>query len=461
MVRERGECKLTSRIVLGIMPTLLLISMLTLAFNIQQADSSQSPPTEWNITYGGADYDEAMSVVQTGDGYALAGYTRSFGAGASDSWLVKTDLDGNMMWNQTYGGADVDIALSVVGTGDGYALAGYTMSFGAGLADFWLVKTDSAGNMMWNQTYGGADYDFAYSVVQTGDGGYALAGYTMSFGAGGYDIWLVKTDSTGNVQWSQTYGGADYDIALSVVETGDGYVLAGSTDSFGAGEWDFWLVKTDSAGNMMWNQTYGGADVDIALSVVGAGDGYALAGYTWSFGAGASDSWLVKTDLDGNMMWNQTYGGASDDEAMSVVGTGDGYALAGYTWSFGAGASDSWLVKTDLDGNMMWNQTYGGAGADIALSVVETGDGYVLAGSTGSFGAGLADFWLVKVASDTIPGDFDGDGDVDRYDFGTLAGAYGSKVGDSNWNAVCDLDGDGDVDRYDFGTFAGNYGQSV
>jgi hypothetical protein len=160
--------------------------------------------------------------------------------------------------------------------------------------------------------------------------------------------------------------------------------------------------------------------------------------------------------------WTQTYGGTSGDWCFSVIQTVDGgYALAGRTDSFGA-AGSFWLVKTDSSGNMLWNQTYGGASSDAALCVVQTGDGgYALVGSTDSFGAGWTDFWLVKVAPDTIPGDFDGDGDVDRYDFGILAGAYGSKIGDPNWNAVCDLDRDGDVDRYDFGTFAGNYGKGV
>jgi hypothetical protein len=456
---------LTRRIVSEIMPTLLLIGVLTLAFNIQQVDCLQSPPTEWKRTYGGAGYDEAWSVVQTDDGYVLAGYTNSSGSGSYDFWLVKTDSSGNMQWNRTYGGVDLDIAVSVVQTDDGgYAWGGYTGWSCGCLADFWLVKTDLSGNHQWNRTYGGAGYDYAYSVVQTDDG-YVLAGYTNSFGAGGYDAWLVKTDLDGTVEWNQIYGGVDLDIAVSVVQTDDGgYALAGYTSSSGAGEWDFWLVKTDSSGNMQWNQTYGGADYDYVLSVVQTGDGgYALVGSTDSFGAGACDSWLVKTDSAGNNLWNQTYGGASDDEAYSVVQTDDGgYALAGYTWSFGAGASDFWLVKTDSSGNMQWNQTYGGASSDAALCVVQTGDGgYALVGSTDSFGAGWTDFWLVKVAPDTIPGDFDGDGDVDRYDFGILAGAYGSKIGDPNWNAVCDLDRDGDVDRYDFGTFAGNYGKGV
>jgi hypothetical protein len=362
-----------------------------------------APPTEWNKTYGGANIDAAWSMIQTSDGgYALAGYTESFGAGGQDFWLVKTDSVGNMVWSQTYGGANNDEAFSVIQTSDGgYALAGYTESFGAGGQDFWLVKTDSFGNMVWNQTYGGANNDEAWSVIQTSDGGYALAG-VITLPDWSYDFLLIKIDSVGNIIWGKIYGGAYGDWALSMIQTSDGgYALAGYTQSFGAGGQDFWLVKTDSVGNMVWSQTYGGANNDKAWSVIQTSDGgYALAGMTKSFGAGGQDFWLVKTDSVGNMVWNKTYGGASDDWAFSVIQTNDGgYALAGLTQSFGAGGQDSWLIKTDSAGNMVWSQTYGGASGDAAFSVIQTSDGgYALAGGTASFGAGMVDFWLVKIA---------------------------------------------------------------
>jgi hypothetical protein len=351
----------------------------------------------WSRTYGGTSYDYAYSLVQTGDGgYALAGYTSSYGAGSDDFWLVKTDSAGNMLWSRTYGGTSIDEARSLIQTSDGgYALAGYTWSYGAGAADVWLVKTDSAGNMLWSKTYGGTGDDVALSVVQTGDGGYALAGYT------GSDFWLVKTDSAGNMLWGKTYGGTGNDRAFSVVQTVDGgYALAGGTSSYGAGSYDFWLVKTDSAGNMLWSNTYGGTSYDYAYSLVQTFDeGYALAGYTGSYGAGGDDVWLVKTDSAGNMLWSNTYGGTSGDYAYSLVQTGDGgYALAGYTWSYGAGSGDFWLVKTNGAGNTQWSRTYGGTDIDYAYSLVQTGDGgYALAGITWSYGAGSGDFWLVKV----------------------------------------------------------------
>lgn len=263
---------------------------------------------DWNRTYGGKDDDYASSLIATPDGgYALAGtwnYTTYYPGGVpfpvlhGDFWLVKTDASGVMQWNKTYGGNGDDGAVSLVVTSDGgYALTGYTRSFGAGSNDFWLMKTDAVGIMRWNKTYGGTSADFAYSLIETSDGGYAVVGTTMSFGAGGADFWLVKTDAFGNVQWNRTYGGTDNDMATSVIASSDGgYVLAGQTRSFGAGSSDFWLVKTDALGNIQWNKTYGGTTDDAAISLVAASDGgFAIVGNTWSFGVGG-DFWLVKTD---------------------------------------------------------------------------------------------------------------------------------------------------------------------
>jgi predicted secreted protein len=387
----------------------LLIILVASVLFIQEIRGVDAPPVEWSKTYGGTGYENARCMIQTSDGgYALAGDTESFGAGNKDFWLVKTDGSGNMNWNQTYGGNRAEIAFSVVETSDGgYALAGRTMSFGAVMADYCLVKVGASGNQEWRRRYGGTGVEAAQSVVETSDGGYAMAGFTDSFGAGGEDFWLVKVDSSGNHEWNKTYGGPLADSASFLVETDDGgYVLAGYTESFGAGGEDFWLVKVDSSGNHEWNKTYGGAGAEVLWSVVETSDGgYAMAGYTESFGAGDRDFWLVKVDSSGNHEWNKTYGGAGVDPAHSLVETsvveaGDGgYALAGFTVSFGAGGQDGWLIKTDANGNMEWNQTYGGNENDFLNSVVRTDDGgYALAGFTESSGAGNADFWLIKIA---------------------------------------------------------------
>ncbi|MCW4053150.1 MAG: hypothetical protein NWE78_08090, partial [Candidatus Bathyarchaeota archaeon] len=222
--------------------------------------------------------------------------------GGSYFWLVKTDASGSHMWNQTYGGPSNDRAHSVIQTVDGgYALAGFTNSFGAGDFDFWLVKTDASGNYEWSQTYGKPSIDRAHSVIQTVDGGYAIVGYTWSFGAGNYDFWLVKMDSAGTHQWNQTYGGEGDDVGYSLVQTDDGgYTLTGYTSSLGAGGNDFWLVKTDASGSHEWNQTYGGPNYDEAYCMVQTVDGgYALAGYFTPLVFGPTDFWFVKTDQYG------------------------------------------------------------------------------------------------------------------------------------------------------------------
>jgi hypothetical protein len=275
--------------------------------------------------------------------------------------------------NKTYGGAKDDAAYSILSSSDGgYVLAGYTKSVGAGGMDAWLVKVDYSGQMVWNRTYGGTADDVAYSLIQTGTGGYVFAGYSASFGMGGSDVWLVKTHSEGNVEWNHTYGGAGQEESFCVVQANDGgYLVVGSTNSFGAGQNDFWLVKTDANGKISWNQTYGGAGEEVARSVVEASDGgYTVTGCKRSLNVSAYDIWVVKTDPTGVMLWNQTFGRAGHDGAFSIIQTSDGgYSLAGGSVSSSANRSDVWLVKTDPFGNMQWNRTFAGKSPEAARSI--------------------------------------------------------------------------------------------
>jgi uncharacterized delta-60 repeat protein len=398
----------------------------------------------WNRTFGGTDGDVAYSVQQTSDGgFILAGYTDSYGAGNSDFWLVKTNSNGGEQWNMTFGGASYDIARSVQQTSDGgYILTGCTNSYGAGSSDFWLVKTDSNGYILWDTTFGGTGWDMAESVQQTSDGGFILAGYTDSYGDVFYDACLVKVDCNGCVQWNTTFGGSGRNVAESVQQTSDGgYIIAGYTqpqgsyllstgfmNPLGVDFADAWLVKINSNGNKQWDKTFGGTDWDKAESVHETSDGgFILAGYTKSYGDGDSDFWLIKTDSEGYKEWDKTFGETDDDYAYSVQQTSDGgYILAGVTKPHndppaplaismspcGAGGSDVWLVKTDLEGGKEWDKTFGGIDDDYATSVQQTSDGgYVVAGCTNSYGAGGSDFWLIKLGTAAqMRGDLNSDG---------------------------------------------------
>jgi hypothetical protein len=358
----------------------------------------QAPSWEWFKTFGGSDWDSGSSVQQTSDGgFILVGTTTSFGAGGFDVWLIKTDADGNKLWEKTFGGIRDDRGHSVQQTSDGgFILLGWTESFDAREADVWLVKTDASGNIEWDRTFGGSDRDKGSSVQQTSDGGFILVGYTESFGAGWEDVWLIKTDADGNKLWEKTFGGSGLDSGSSVQQTSDGgFILVGTTTSFGAGGFDVWLIKTDADGNKLWEKTFGGSRRDWSSSVQQTSDGgFILVGYTTSFGAG--DVWLIKTDANGNKQWDRTFGGSDWDEGWSVQQTSDGgFIIVGWTWSFGAG--DVWLIKTDANGNKQWDRTFGGSDWDWGFSVQQTSDGgFIIVGSTESFGAGEGDVLLIK-----------------------------------------------------------------
>ena len=210
------------------------------------------------------------------------------------------------------------------------------------------MKTDSAGNKQWDKDLGAG---IGSSLLQTSDGGYVIVGSTHYYGTGA-DVWLIKTDSAGNKQWDRTFGSWGSDSGSSALQTSDGgYVIVGSTHPWGAGnDDDVWLIKTDSAGNKEWDKTFGGAEVDEGCSVLQTSDGgYIILGNTYSYGAGNSDIWLIRTDSSGEKVWDMTFGGSEEDWGYSVGQTSDGgYFIAGLTMSYGAGDCDVWLLKLRL-----------------------------------------------------------------------------------------------------------------
>jgi len=357
----------------------------------------------WNHTFGGVSYDEGYSVQQTSDGgYIITGATLSFGAGNWDVWLIKTDSSGNEEWNSTFGGTDYDRGYSVQQTNDdGYIITGCTHSFGAGYFDVWLIKTDSNGIEEWNYTFGGSSEDWGYSVQQTNDSGYIIAGYTNSYGAGGSDVWLIKTDSNGIEEWNYTFGGISYDRGRSVQQTNDdGYIITGNTVSYDSDDTgcDVWLIKTDSNGIIEWHQTFGGSGTknkfDIGYSVQQTDEGgYIIAGDTEIYQVAMADFLLIKTDSNGKQEWYETFGGNYADRGRFVQQTKDGgYILTGWAFSYSITDPDIWLIKTDSSGNEEWNYTYGFGenSGDWGYSVQQTNDGgYIIAGAT------MPDGWII------------------------------------------------------------------
>jgi len=325
------------------------------------------------------------------------------------------------LWTKTFGGSDWEGATgtSVQQTTDGgYIITGNTHSFGAGYEDIWLIKTDASADTLWTKTFGGSNGDAGCSVKQTTDGGYIITGFTDSFGAGGYDVWLIKTDASGDTLWTKTFGGSDSDRGNSVQQTNDGgYIITGGT--FGAGVSDVWLIKTDASGDTLWTKPFDGDLHDCGFSVQQTSDGgYIITGYTgWDWGFGSDfDVWLIKTDASGDTLWTKTFAGGSAVGYSVQQTTDGGYIIAGCTNAFGAGDMDIWLIKTDASGDTLWTKTFGGSGVEGGTSVQQTTDGgYIIAGFTDSFGAGETDFWLIKTTpdisnivqnSDIIPLDF-------------------------------------------------------
>ena len=355
----------------------------------------------WEQTYGGEFNDVGNSVQQTNDGgYIVTGWTYSFVYGSDDIYLIKTDENGNELWSQTFGDENVDRGHSVQQTTDGgYIITGDTESIGNLGWDVYLIKTDENGNELWSQTFGGDDTEWGYSVQQTTDGGYIITGYTESFGSYN-DVYLIKTDENGNEQWSKTFGGEYDDFGYSVQQTSDGgYIIGGYTTSFGNGEEDVYLIKTDENGNEQWSKTFGGENNDWGYSVQQTNDGgYIITGETYSFGNGECDVYLIKTDENGNEIWFQTFGGEDGDLGSSVQQTNDGgYIITGETSSFGNGQLDVYLIKTDENGNEQWSKTFGGVQHDEGGSVQQTTDGgYIITGYTFSSGNGNYDVYLIK-----------------------------------------------------------------
>ncbi len=352
--------------------------------------------------YGGEQEEEGQAVEQTTDGgYIFAASTRSYGAGNFDIYLIRTDANGDTIWTRTYGGTGYDTAADVLQTNDGgFIVAGYTSLVGFG--DIYLIRTDSNGDTLWTKTIGGEENDHVKDMQKTSDGGYILGG-DIDYG-GLSKFYMIKIDSFGDTLWTKAY---DYGQVYSIQQTSDGgYILAIYPYTDPAGISDMKIVKTDNSGNISWIKTYGGNDYDMSFAIQQTTDGgYIVGGRTDSFGAGASDFFLLKTNSSGDSLWSRTYGGPLDERAFSVLQTQDGgYIIAGYTHSFGEGFFDFYFVRTDGNGDTLWTRTHGGIHKEMLHDFKKTSDdGFIGIGYTHSFGQVVyPDAYVVKTNSDGI-----------------------------------------------------------
>lgn len=315
---------------------------------------------QWQQTFGDASNDGARAIIALAEGgYALAGYTYSYVSRSADVLLVRTDPSGAQVWARSYGGPLAQGGHAVARAPDGgYLVAGYAATVSPGANNVYILKTDSTGSSIWSKTFGGTEVDEAHALCPASDGGYVVVGDTWSYGAGGADVLMLKIDANGNQVWQKTFGGSADERGNAVAPTADGgYIIAGRTFSFGAGLLDMYLVKTDATGNLVWQETFGGTASDEACGVAQTADGgHIVAGFTDSYGEGNFDAYLVKTNASGDLLWQKTYGGAQDDGANCLTVDADGgFILAGWTNSFGHGGDDLYLLRTDSLGNLINN----------------------------------------------------------------------------------------------------------
>jgi len=306
----------------------------------------------WSKTYGHNPDNHSRSVGQTADGgYIIAGFTKFPGSVIPNMYIIKTDANGDTLWTRTYsGGVNGCVAYDILTTMDnGYVMLGTTCDEND--EDIYLVKVDSLGQILWRKTYGGEERDWCWSIQSCVDGGYIVAGTTASFGnKTDDDVWLLRLNSSGDTLWTRRYGGQDWDHGMAVTQTVDsGYIVVGQTNSFCKGGPDAWVLKTNDHGDTLWTKTYGGNGNDEIRAIKQTEDhGFIVVGSTDSFGKGATDIYVIKIDARGNELWTATYGGQYMDLGESVLKTRDHcYVIAGSTTSFSKNSAIYFIKISD------------------------------------------------------------------------------------------------------------------
>jgi uncharacterized delta-60 repeat protein len=380
----------------------LSVMVLVLTLVSCGTDKSTSPASRghWIAVIGGEEYDAGFAVVALPDGDILvAGETASSGEGFRDAYLVRLDSTGYTRWERTYGGASTDQAVAMVSHPDGgVLLLGQTQSFGTGGSDFYLIRVLNSGTLDWQEAFGDSDGELGGGIAVSD------AGEIIAVGVKGLllrqDMLVIATDLQGEILRSQSIeseiGSGGEDVIANI---GDGYAVAGWVWASPDRTTDMLLIKMDADGEETWRTTYGGDADDWCNDALITDDGgFLLVGWTESIGEGDKDVYAVRTNAQGESLWETTYGGPSGDGGNAAVALPDGsFVIAGWTRSFGAGEHDVYLIKIDDTGQLLWQRTFGGEKDDIANSIATTPDGgLVIAGLTWSSGAGQADVYVIK-----------------------------------------------------------------
>jgi len=378
-----------------------ILLLLSLLFVTQSA--SAQPSIAWTREIGGGGWDMGWDVRQTDDlGFIIAGRTGTWGAGEYDFLLIKTDTLGVIEWLRSFGGPEDDIAYSVQQTNDGgYIMAGMTHSFGVGGGkDIWVIKTDATGDTLWSRTYGEQWPDEGYSIEQCDDGGYIIGGVTNSYGSWTDNAILIKIDGIGQVDWIETYGTGDDEGAYCARQTSDGgFILSGYHRPYPYGPADVFAVRTTPFGEEIWSRFYDAGSSEQAEWVEPTNDGgFVFAG--WS-DPGYPDIYILKTDISGLLQWDRLIGDQGSDDMYCVRETWDGnYVFAG-TWYLSESDNQVYVLKTSPSGSTIWELKFGGDDAQWARHIEQTADGgYILVGA--SFHGFTCDLYLIRLTPDFV-----------------------------------------------------------
>ena len=360
-------------------------------------------PVSFQQLVGGSEMDRGVYVSPTRDGgYVSVGVTESSGAGGEDIYLVRSDAAGHTRWTRTFGGPDEDNGWSVLELDDGFIIAGFTNSFGAGGFDFWLIRTDPLGQTLWQQTYGGPLDDRCWAMVQTSDGGFLLTGETRSRGRGEEDFYVVRTDSQGTLLWEQSYGDSLSERCFAVAESSDGgFMLAGQSYSLGAGDRDAYIGKIDSEGVLEWYRTAGGAESDVAHGITRTIDGHFLVtGYTTSLATDLDDPYVIKIDAAGNFLFERVVELDGFNHTITGAQASDGgFYLVGFSDYPERRQTAGLLVKLTAGGELDWFEdilpTHNGRSMGYTVQALAQG-GCVFTGHTTEGSKGSLDLLLWK-----------------------------------------------------------------